>query len=89
MAEVQDIKEDMSADQVWAWHVRKRQTLPAIFAFVKRAALIHPSSAAAERVFYMLNGLFTDRQDLAREDYLSTALKLRYNDLSRAKLNKS
>ena len=88
MAEVQDIKVDMSSDQVWQWHVRKKQTLPAIYAFAKRAALVQPSSAAAERVFSMLNGLFTDRQTLAREDYISATLKLRFNALSRNKLKK-
>lgn len=38
-----------------------------------------PNSAAAERVFSLLNSMFGDQQDNALMDYVQTAVMLKYN----------
>ena len=47
---------------------------------VQKVVLVHPSSAAAERVFSLLVTMFGDQQHDALEDYLEAALMLRVND---------
>jgi len=37
------------------------------------ALLVQPSSAAAERVFSLLNSSFTNQQDLSLQDYVETS----------------
>ena len=44
----------------------------------KTALLIQPSSAAAERVFSLLNS-FKENQARALEDYIETSIMLQYN----------
>ena len=46
---------------------------------VKMVLCIQPSSAAAERVFSLLQTSFSDRQGLALQDYIETALMLQNN----------
>ena len=43
------------------------------------AALVMPSSGAAERVFSLLNNLFSDRQSTALSDVIFLSLFLAYN----------
>ena len=45
----------------------------------KTALLIQPSSAAAERVFSLLNNSFKENQARALEDYIETSIMLQYN----------
>ena len=45
----------------------------------KTALLIQPSSAAAERVFSLLNSSFKENQARALEDYIETSIILQYN----------
>ena len=45
----------------------------------KPAFLIQPSSAAAERVFSLLNNSFKENQARALEDYIATSIMLKYN----------
>ena len=41
--------------------------------------LVQPSSAAAERVFSMLNSSFSEQQESSLEDYQQLAVMLQYN----------
>ena len=41
--------------------------------------LVQPSSAAAERVFSLLQNSFTQRQSSSLEDYIETSIMLQYN----------
>ena len=45
----------------------------------KTALLMQPSSAAAERVFSLLNNSFKGSQARALEDYIETSIMLQYN----------
>ena len=45
----------------------------------KTALLSQPSSAAAERVFSLLNNSFKENQARALEDYIETLIMLQYN----------
>lgn len=47
---------------------------------VKKVLLVQPSSAAAERVFSVLNSTFGDQQEHALRDYLECAVMLQYNN---------
>jgi hAT family C-terminal dimerisation region len=66
----------------WRLHA---STLPHFASAAKRAIVIQPSSAAAERVFSMLGNMFDDRQMRALADYKSVAVMMRFNDMQRAK----
>lgn len=46
----------------------------------RRFALVMPSSGAAERVFSFVTFMFGDLQTAALDDYVGTAVKLRYNN---------
>ena len=45
----------------------------------KLVLLIQPSSAAAERVFSLLENSFTERQERSLQDNVSLAIMLQYN----------
>ena len=45
----------------------------------KLVLLVQPSSAAAERVFSLLQNSFSQRQSSSLEDYIETSLMLQYN----------
>ena len=45
----------------------------------KTALLIQPSSAAAERVYSLLNNSLKKKQARALEDYIETLIMLQYN----------
>ena len=45
------------------------------------ALLVQPSSAAAERVFSLLESSFSQRQSSALEDYISLSVMLQYNNM--------
>ena len=55
-------------------------SIPGWAALARRAALVLPSSCAAERVFSILKHMFDSTQTHALDDYVGTALKLRVND---------
>ena len=46
---------------------------------VKKVLAIQPSSAAAERVFSLLNSGFGDLQGNSLKDYIEASIMLRYN----------
>ena len=51
-------------------------SLPRWSAAVRRALLVQPSSAAAERVFSLLKLSFGDQQDNSLQDYIEASLML-------------
>jgi hypothetical protein len=69
------------ADVVWDWWKEQSNAggMGAWCSAVQSIAVIQTSSAAAERVFSVLNNLFGDDQKSALEDYVEGALMLAYN----------
>ena len=61
------------------WWKNHQFELPNWSRACKTALLIQPSSAAAERVFSLLNNTFKDSQASALEDYIETSLMVQYN----------
>jgi hypothetical protein len=51
-------------------------------ALVKKLLLIQPSSAAAERVFSLLNSM-SSQQGNSLEDYIEASVMVRYNSTQR------
>ena len=65
------------------WWVSQRKTLPGFF-MVLRAVLTHtPNSAAAERMFSILNNSFGSKQANARADYIEFSLMKQFNEQTR------
>ena len=54
--------------------------LPHWSSAVMKVLLVQPSSAAAERVFSILNSSFDDSQEHALVDYLQACVMLQYNN---------
>ena len=74
------LTEDLSSEyNALLWWKSKESALPTWASCVKKVLCIQPSSAAAERVFSLLQTSFGDRQGLALQDYIETALMLQYN----------
>lgn len=71
-----------SEDEKVRWWAAHCETLPHWSALVKQLLLIHPSSAAAERVFSLLSSL-SSQQESALEDYIETSVMIRYNSSQR------
>ena len=67
-----------SEDEKVTWWAAHCETLPHWSALVKQLLLIHPSSAAAERVFSLLSSLSSQQ-----EDYIETSVMIRYNSSQR------
>ena len=65
-------------DEILRWWARQH-TLPCWKSAVKKLLLVQPSSTAAERVFSILNSCFGDDQVSSLEDYIESAVMLRYN----------
>ena len=61
------------------WWQRHRQEVPHWCTAFKLVLLVQPSSAAAERVFALLQNSFTQRQSSSLEDYIETSIMLQYN----------
>ena len=53
--------------------------LPFWSAALRKVLLIQPSSAAAERVFSLLNASFSDQQEHSLQDYIELSLMFQYN----------
>eukprot|EP00731_Ephydatia_muelleri_P007427 Em0003g1675a len=71
----------LSANVTIFW--KERATLlPNFYALFCWYCLIQPSSAAAERVFSLLNNMFNEQQLHALQDYVETAVMLRYNNVT-------
>ena len=67
-------------DEKVTWWAAQRETLPHWSALVKKLLLIQPSSAAAERVFSLLNSM-SSQQGNSLEDYIEASVMVRYNRL--------
>ena len=61
------------------WWKRHAVELPCWSNACKSLLLIQPSSAAAERVFSLLNNSFNDQQNSCLEDYIECSIMLQYN----------
>ena len=72
---------DSSHDVCTFWKNRK-QTLPHWSAAACKVAVIQPSSAAAERVFSVLNGSFSDTQNSSLQNLIETSVMLQFNKRS-------
>jgi hypothetical protein len=71
------------ADLLRWWRIHKN-SLPNWYRVLGEAAILQPSSAAAERVFSILKWMFGDRQNSALEDRKEAGLVMRYNAIQRA-----
>ena len=66
-----------------AWWVSQRGRLPGFF-MILRAILTHtPNSAAAERLFSILNNSFGSKQTSARADYIEFSVIKQFNEQTR------
>ena len=64
-------------DPLQSWKMNSMK-LPFWSAPLLKVLLIHPSSAAAERVFSLLNAKFSDQQDHSLQDYVELSLMYQY-----------
>ena len=72
--------EDVSSEtSVLDWWEKNGCKLPHWADAFKLSLLAQPSSAAAERVFSLLQNSFGNRQQSSLEDYIETSLMLQYN----------
>ena len=69
-------------DEKVTWWAAQRETLPHWSALVKKLLLIQRSSAAAERVFSLLNSM-SSQQGNSLEDYIEASVMVRYNSTQR------
>ena len=76
IAKADGISSDLSALEWWKLN---SMDLPSWSHGVKKVLAIQPSSAAAERVFSLLNTGFGDLQDNALRDYIEASVMLRFN----------
>ena len=76
LAKAADISPDYDPIQWWKM---TSTALPFWSAAVRKVLLIQPSSAAAKRVFSLLNASFIDQQDNCLQDYVELSLMFQYN----------
>ena len=62
------------------WWKRNASDLPNWSKAAKKILLLQPSSAAAERVFSLLQNSFGEQQDNSLQDYIECSLVLQYNN---------
>ena len=65
--------------RILEWWEKHHQALPHWSLFARHCAVLQPSSAAAERVFSIVNALFTDSQEQCLSDYFEGGTMMRYN----------
>ena len=61
------------------WWKKHSVHLPNWSSAARKVALVQPSSAAAERVFSILNSTFGAQQEQSLQDYIESSLMLQYN----------
>ena len=76
LAKSADISPDFNTVEWWSLH---KQDLPQWSSVAKKVILLQPSSAAAERVFSLLNSSFSEQQQNSLEDYVEASVMLQYN----------
>ena len=79
LAAAQDVIMPCEEDKVKWWR-QQSENLPHLSSAVMKVLLVQPSSAAAERVFSILNSSFNDSQEHALVDYLQACVTLQYNN---------
>ena len=79
LAAAQDVIIPWEEDKVKWWR-QQSDNLPHWSSAVMKVLLVQPSSAAAERVFSILNSSFNDSQEHALADYLQACVMLQYNN---------
>lgn len=62
------------------WFKKYERDIPSWASAFKQVVLIQPSSAAAERVFSLLNASFSTKQTCSLEDYVECSIMLQYNN---------
>ena len=72
----EDVNPEHDPLEFWKDH---QDTLPAWAAAARQVLLVHPSSAALERVFSLLGNSFGERQQSSFQDYIEASLMLQYN----------
>ena len=70
---------DISIPRYLAFWIAKSDDLAEWFECLKFIALVQPSSAAAERVFYLLRTKFSDHQESTLEDYKACSVMMEFN----------
>ena len=68
-----------SSMDIVSWWKQYTHDLPAWSAAAKKVLVVQPSSAAAERVFSILNSTFKEQQENSLQDYIETSAMLSYN----------
>ena len=79
LAAAQDVIMPFEEDKVKWWR-QQSDNLPHWPFAVMKVLLVQPSSAAAERVFSIVNSSFNDSQEHALVDYLQACGMLQYNN---------
>ncbi len=72
-------EEDCEPEQVLQWFRMRHDRLPTWASVAQTVALYQVSSAAIERVFSLLTGMFTPQQAAAKADYIESAVMMKYN----------
>ena len=76
LAKAEDVSDGVDLLQWWK---NAETDLPAWALATKKVLLVQPSSAAAERVFSIMNNSFNDRQMNSLEDYVEVSVMLQFN----------
>lgn len=76
LAAAEGISSDVQVMDWWKIHENEISTWSTA---CKHILLVQPSSAAAERVFSLLQNSFTKRQQSSLDDYISLSVMLQYN----------
>ena len=76
------LQQKMSPDRVdpAKWWKNHADELPSWSSAAAKVLLVQPSSAAAERVFSLLQQAFQHQQDQALEDYVEASIMVQYNE---------
>ena len=85
LAKADGVQVTSDSDKV-KWWSSNSSTLPHWSAVAKKVLLVQPSSAAAERVFSVMEALFNRQQDSALEDTVEASVMLSYNGSQHQKL---
>ena len=79
MAKAEDVAPSISRTDWWNHHMSELSNLSNA---CKLSLLFQPSSAAAERVFSLLQNSFKDQQYSSLEDYIEASIMMQYNNRS-------
>ena len=78
LATAEDVSDQVDVMDWWKG-LEERNAMPHWTRTCKLVLLVQPSSAAAERVFSLLNNSFNSQQESSLEDYLQLSVMLQYN----------